>query len=777
MRFGKKLRNSVYPKWKGQYMDYAKLKALLRENEEEDSKWTETDESQFCDEILNVQLEKVAAFQQETFKSLEQRANACADKLKDLVPEDGKAKTKGDITNGRFKEIEGELDEIINETKELKKYSNINYTAFLKIVKKHDRKRGNNYKIRPMMMMSLSKRPFNTESGYSPLLNKLSIMYYAVRQQLDESETAPEASASEAQSQIQNGERYTAYKFWVHPDNLLEVKTFILRRLPVLVYSEQSAKDLENQGDPTLNSLYFDNPEFSLYNQKVDRQVDASSLRIRWFGQFKSGPEFVIEKKMIHENGTSEERKFAIKEKYIQAFIRGEYKMEKAIAKMERQGQPEAKIQEFRDTVTDIQKFIIEKELQPILRANYTRTAFQKPLDDKVRISIDTCLAFIREDAIDPDRPCRNPENWHRLDIDEGAMVYPFTNVNKGEISRFPYSILEIKVKEEIAKKHPQWVEDLMASHLVHKAPRFSKFVHGVASLFEDNVNNLPFWLSELETDIRKDPQAAFDEEEERKAKRRENEQVVGSLLGATPKPSSSFRAAVSSPLGKSYMAERMAAEERAGKRSDFSGRNKSRSEDNIEEEGGEDDGENSNAGAYGTMSSMFPSFSLSRYAQARRERNVVLPPGVTKPTQLIKDSGPLQVEPKVWLANERTFLKWQHICVLLGVLAVSLYNTAGQNRVAEIFGFIYLAIAIFAGVWGTVMHRVRRNMIVERSGKDFDNMIGPMVVSFALMMSLILNFYFQYHAAMERLNEPVHGNVTVIATHPQNMEVKVELI
>ncbi|KAK0122111.1 Phosphate metabolism transcription protein [Cadophora gregata] len=775
MRFGKKLRNTAYPKWKGQYMDYAKLKAMLRENEEDDSKWTETDENKFCDEILNVQLEKVAAFQQETFKSLEQRANACADKLKDLVPEDGKA--KGDITTGRFKEIETELDEIINETKELKKYSNINYTAFLKIVKKHDRKRGNNYKIRPMMLMSLSKRPFNTESGYSPLLNKLSIMYYAVRQQLDETEATPATSASEAQSQIQNGERYTAYKFWVHPDNLLEVKTYILRRLPVLVYSEQSAKDLENQGDPTLNSLYFDNPEFSLYNQKVDRQVDASSLRIRWFGQFKSGPEFVIEKKMIHENGTSEERKFAIKEKYIQAFIRGEYKMEKAVAKMERQGQPAAKIQEFKDTVVDIQKFIIEKELQPVLRANYTRTAFQKPLDDKVRISIDTCLAFIREDAIDPDRPCRNPENWHRLDIDEGAMTYPFTNVNKGEISRFPYSILEIKVKEEVAKKHPQWVEDLMASHLVHKAPRFSKFVHGVASLFEDNVNNLPFWLSELETDIRRDPQAAFEEEEERKAKRRENEQVVGSLLGATPKASSSFRAAVSSPLGKSYMAERMAAEERAGKRSDFSSRSKSQNDNSIGEEGEDEEGESSNAGAYGTMSSIFPSFSLSRYAQSRRERNVILPPGVTKPKQLIKDSGPLQVEPKVWLANERTFLKWQHICVLLGVLAVSLYNTAGKNRVAEIFGFIYLAIAIFAGIWGTVMHRVRRNMIVERSGKDFDNMIGPMVVSFALMMSLILNFYFQYHAAMERLNEPVHGNVTITTAAPLRTDVKIELL
>jgi SPX domain protein involved in polyphosphate accumulation len=117
-----------------------------------------------------------------------------------------------------------------------------------------------------------------------------------------------------------------------------------VRRLPSLVYSEQSSKSLEAQGDPTLNSLYFDNPEFTLYNQKVDRQVDASSLRVRWFGQLKDQPELVIEHKVIHENGTSEEKRFPIKEKYIQSFISGEYKMEKSVEKMQKQGQSEAKI-------------------------------------------------------------------------------------------------------------------------------------------------------------------------------------------------------------------------------------------------------------------------------------------------------------------------------------------------------------------------------------------------------------------------------------------------
>jgi uncharacterized membrane protein YidH (DUF202 family) len=385
----------------------------------------------------------------------------------------------------------------------------------------------------------------------------------------------------------------------------------------------------------------------------------------------------------------------------------------------------------------DIQKFIRDNDLQPVLRANYTRTAFQKPLDDRVRISIDTSLAFIREDAIDQDRPCRDPDRWHRTDIESNSMVYPFSNIRQGEINRFPFSILEVKIKDDGVSKYPQWVEELMASHLVHKAPRFSKFVHGVAALFEDNVNSLPFWLSELETDIRKDPQAAFDEEEQRKAKRAENEHVVGSFLG-TPRAgaaSAGYKAAVSSPLAKSYMQERLAAEERADQRSDISKiGDRNRAEDNGEP----------STGGYGTMSSVFPSFSLSRYAKSRRERQVVLPPGVTKPTLLIKDSGPLQVEPKVWLANERTFLKWQHICILLGTLAVALYNAAGRNTIAKAFGFTYLAIAVFAGGWGVMMHRYRRELIVARSGKDFDNLLGPMVVSVAMVVALILNFYFQ---------------------------------
>lgn len=765
MRFGKTLKQSVYGPWRDKYIDYGKLKSILREDrpDDEDEPWTEDDENRFCDEIFNTQLEKVAQFQEEKMQELRQRVDTAFDKLRDLPPADSENKDKPTdaALAQRLKDLEAELDGITNEVKELQKYSSLNYTGFLKIVKKHDRKRGDRYKIRPIMQVSLSKRPFNSEQGYSPLLNKLSLMYFAIRQHLEENAPAEPYLDPESQPETHNGEKYTAYKFWVHPDNLLEVKTYILRRLPTLVYSQQSAKEWDGDEDPTITSLYFDSPNFQMYNRKVDRETEASSLRLRWYGQLRQKPDIVLEQKIIHDNGTSEERKFPIKEKYIKPYLDGEYKMEKSIQKMERQGQSTADVDEFRSTADAIQDYIRSNKLQPVIRANYVRTAFQKPGDDRIRVSIDTDIAFIREDTLDRDRPCRDPQNWHRTDIDDSNMTYPFKNINQSEVSRFPYAVLEIKLKEDQNRKRPVWVTDLMASHLVHPCPRFSKFMHGVASLFEDYVNRLPFWLPDLDIDIRKDPQTAFEEEEAKRANRAQNEQVVGSFLGT--KLGNSFKPSRSSPVAKSYLAERVAAESSGAKAQTPASGATDRTPTGVTPAAGELQGSGSSQqqqngrGDYGTMtlSSVFPGFSLSKYSKAMRLKraqreggggrrgSVTLPPGVEEPTEWIKNSGPLQIEPKVWLANERTFLRWQHICVLLGGLAISLYTAAGRDTVAEWIAIGFILTAAFSGGWGYFLLHSRRRMIIERSGKDFDNFLGPLVVSVALMVALILNFSF----------------------------------
>ncbi|KAJ4307150.1 Phosphate metabolism transcription protein [Collariella sp. IMI 366227] len=724
MRFGKTLRQSVYAPWKDKYIDYAKLKSILREDkpDDEDEPWTEDDENRFCDEIFNTQLEKVAEFQAEKIEELRRRIDDAFETLKELPPaEDGKEPIDAD--KQRLKDLEAKLDTITNEVKELQKYSNLNYTGFLKIVKKHDRKRGDRYKIRPIMMVSLAQRPFNSDQAYSPLLNKLSLMYFAIRQHLEEPGAAPDAYPADPDSQPEThkGEKYTAHKFWVHPDNLLEVKTYILRRLPALVYSEQSAKEVDGQHDPTITSLYFDNSKFDIYSKKVEREMEASSLRLRWYGQLSAKPDIFFEQKLLHDNGSSEERRFIIKEKYVKSFLDGEYHMEKTVQKMERQGRTAEDIAEFKSTADAIQEFVRENKLEPLVRANYVRTAFQKPGDDRVRIAIDTDIAFIREDTLDRNRPCRDPKEWHRLDIDNSNMTYPFSNINQSEVSRFPYAVLEIKLKEDTTRgKRPSWIQDLMASHLVHPCPRFSKFVHGTASLFEDYVNRLPFWLSDLDTDIRKDPQVAFEEEEERRARRAETEQVVGSFLGTKL---GSYKPSRSSPVAKSYLADRYAADQQqqTPKSPYFPS--------SAAAAAGDEAGEPSHATPqsptepatlnYGTLSSIFPGgFSLSKYSRAKQAREArgsvaSLPPGVVEPKEWIKNAGPLQIEPKVWLANERTFLKWQHICVLLGGLAV--------------MGGVFIGVAVFVGV-ELLGGEEEAEMIVQRSGKDFDFLAGPLV-------------------------------------------------
>lgn len=189
MRFGKTLQGSIYDPWKSKYIDYSKLKRLLREDGHDDGAgpaepnrhaWTEEDEGAFVDELVNVQLEKVNAFHDETFKSLRDRTSECESEVQKIAAsekndESGdsqpQAITAADAhqTLPELLEKLEKLDAITKEINELEKYSRINFTGFLKAAKKHDRRRGSQYRVRPLLQVRLAALPFNSED-YSPLL-------------------------------------------------------------------------------------------------------------------------------------------------------------------------------------------------------------------------------------------------------------------------------------------------------------------------------------------------------------------------------------------------------------------------------------------------------------------------------------------------------------------------------------------------------------------------------------------------------------------------------
>ena len=759
MRFGKTLKKSIYPPWADKYIDYDKLKQLLRERDIKNSgdpdaqPWTDKDEEAFVQELINVQLDKVNAFQSETSKQLRQRTEACDAKLRPLLPDEhGRHEVEDEEKRREIaSEVLGELDSITKEVSELEKYSRINFTGFLKAAKKHDRKRGSQYRVRPLLQVRLSQHPFNSED-YSPLLNRLSAMYTFARQVLTH-EPAETTAVSGPDGRAAN-DIFISYKFWVHSDNIVEVKTHILRRLPVLLYNPTGSKELDvSQPDPTITSIYFDNPQFDLYNKKVTRTANAESLRLQWSGDLKDKPAIFLEKKIVTDDQSGRNVRIPLKEKHVNEFLKGEYRFEKHIHRLEDQARGEShEAENLKRNVEELSSFIKENNLQPMLRANFRRTAFQIPGDDRIRISLDTDLALIREDALDPERPCRDPNDWHRRDIDDNGMQYPFESINENEIVRFPHALLEIKLRQ--GARNIEWLNDLMVSHLVKETPRFSKFVHGVAQLFEDNINTFPFWLSELENDIRRDTETAFQEEQERMAKLAEDQIAVGSYLGG-PRGSPQQQGLAGSPMSRigsisgppiidprgsvSGPGRAAAAKQQAEAQAREA---REQRQDRLAVPDGQDRSR-SPGGSF--LSGLVPSFSMSRYARAHRAQKQKLPAGVSPPEIWIKDAGPVRVESKVWLANQRTYVKWQHIAILLASLSLALYNAAGEdNQVAQLLAIVYLFFAAFASVWGWYMYHTRARLIRQRSGKDLDNLFGPIVVCVGLAGALLLNFAFR---------------------------------
>ena len=539
----------------------------------------------------------------------------------------------------------------------------------------------------------------------------------------------------------------------------MEVKTFILRRLPLLVYDSEPRQkpSARHNPDPTVTNLYFDDSSFTSYMNKLERATSATSLRLRWYGKFNEQSEVAFEKKVTNfiENAEDVETRFMIKKKYVKDFLEGKYSMEKNVKKMRDGAKNDAEIRSYQEPIKEIQNMIQERDLSPgnislqdlyadvVLRVTYTRAAFQIPGDDSVRINLDHDIALIREDALDEDRPCRDPNDWHRRDIDDPGDEYPFPHVRKGEISRFPYAVLEIKTsrREQVppgtsdnngtnhphfhpSDKDPQWVSDLMKSHLVKEAPRFSKYAHGVSVLFESYVNLLPFWLSEMDEDIRRDPRELYEEQQERR-KSGAQKVIWGPRQSLPTSGSESSRS--KSSKGKQPALDELPPVPKI----------------TVTEtsESSEDTGPKGLRTVRSLLSLVKP---IS--PGGRSHSPVRLPPGVRKPTSFLKNQGPIKVETKVWLANERTFIKWMHVSTLMATLSLALYNGAASvgNSLASNLGAVYVLISVTAAIWAYYVYMRRAKEIRDRSPKHMDDRIGPILVGIALIVALSANFVFK---------------------------------
>ncbi|ORY45636.1 hypothetical protein BCR33DRAFT_697168 [Rhizoclosmatium globosum] len=383
----------------------------------------------------------------------------------------------------RLSHLDHEIGRVSQEVKDLAYFSGLNFTAVKKILKKHDKNRSS-YPLTSKYSSFLNSKPFN-ETTYDTLIIRLSDLWDQVRYIHGNASSMDKANGVDQQNIVRK-----TTKYWVHPDNVVDIKVLVLKHLPVLIFK----KGVSN--DPALNSIYFDNDDLDLYRERMKREEGAQNLRFRWYGDRTKTDEVWVERKTHHEDWTAQKsikERFPIKEKHMNDYLAGRYKIADAVAELRAKGKKKEKdLQDMQKLGDEVQQMVLNQKLKPMIRTSYNRTAFQLPADARVRISLDTDLTLVREDGFE-----RNQGNWRRMETG-----FPFKELPKEDVIYFPYAVLEIKLQTQSGQEAPQWAVDLANSHLVEEVPKFSKFHHAIANFHVDKVDKVPFWFYQMDRSI-----------------------------------------------------------------------------------------------------------------------------------------------------------------------------------------------------------------------------------------------------------------------------------
>lgn len=642
--------------------------------------------------------------------------------------------------------------------------------------------------LKPVFATRLRQKPFYKDN-YDAFVLKLSRLYDLVR-----TRGKPVKGDSAAGGKQQNFVRNTT-KYWVHKDNLTELKLIILKHLPVLVFN--ASKEFK-QEDLAITSIYFDNTDtWELYEGRLKKTEGAEAIRLRWYGGMDTETVF-IERKTHREDWTGEESvkaRFKLKEKNVNAYLRGELTPEKIFEKERREGRrSEEAIASDEQLAREIQYRILTRNLVPVTRSFYHRTAFQLPGDARVRISLDTELTMVREDNLDGKQ--RAGANWRRMDI---GVDHPFPQLPDEDKELFPYGVLEVKLQTQAGQDPPQWIRQLTSSHLVEAVPKFSKYIHGTAKLNPSRINLLPYWAPQMDVDIRKPVSHKFgierpgasddvstsgnlddDSDDELPAVDGQvDDDGIARLREARDvmeqndlQRSRDYGTIVNEGPNALDVEERIAAQPIA--------------DDYIYDSDSEDENDLEDARRVGgwhyhqalikhTAKSAGDALSNAIWTLIPRPRatdvgnggfQLGVPswkqPGEVKRFKAPKGkrkslngydswilanlrSGihvPVRVEPKVQLATERTFLSWLEFSIILGSIAATLLNFGDSLALAGAWAFTIVACCAMFYSAGLYLWRVR--MIRRRRAVTYHDKWGPTLLCLGLLAAIGVSFGFR---------------------------------
>jgi SPX domain protein involved in polyphosphate accumulation len=447
MKYGKCLRKEQIPQFQRYYLDYKMLKRQLKGLTTADEN-LENASNQFM-KAVHGELEKVNRFSTDKVSELRNTLLKSSETLFGRSVE----------TLSVLSDLEERADEFGNDLVNVETFVMQNFTGFVKIMKKHDKKTGKMQS--PWFLARLVREPFY-KVHLDDVLIALSDMYSRIRALRSDSGSTAGTEWVAPDSFVRK-----TTKYWVRCEHVLLVKKIIVKHLPLLIYgrkepgrplSHSFAKPKEGHkkviSDSNLiSSVYFDTDDLELYHQRLERADGATAIRFRWYGAHgHHDKEIFIERKIHHESWSNEQsvkERFGLFQRHCEDFIAGKIPRlpeELMIDPRTKQPKPEEALQKANELFGEVQGNIITMGLQPSIRTCYSRSAFQLPYSNKVRISLDTNIRMLNE--------ClpKKEGHWCR-GINDPLM--------ECDVHNFPYAVLEMKLGDADAGP-PEWINDLI---------------------------------------------------------------------------------------------------------------------------------------------------------------------------------------------------------------------------------------------------------------------------------------------------------------------------
>ena len=484
-------------------------------------------------------------------------------------------------------------------------------------------------------------------------------------------------------------------------EDISRVKYIVLQHLPVFLQNTM-AGETDSQ---LVNSVYLDNHSMELYHGRLNKTPGAIALRFRWYGTGSPSVVFV-ERKTHRESWAGElsvKERFIIKDDQVQSLLDGNFDTNKEISRMREKGKSEEDIKEWSDLAQEVIQAITSKQLVPTMRTQYMRTAFQIPFDATVRISLDTNLCMISERSDEVTSGTR----WYRD---------PTKSVPLNEITRFPHAILgiiinnnyhhyhyhyyyfiEIKLQMQDESKTPTWVQELLESGMLMEVHKFSKFIHGSAVLLPDDVSEIPYWIDDV-TLAQSIQQSG-------------NDEILKNSVGANE-------------YYKQLLPHDSDGVAKVRKLAEMTKKQPPPPNRLVEVES--------------LYDSQTDDECLAQWCELMEESD-------------ISHVTIQKVEPKVFLANERTFIKWLQMAVVLSSFSIGILAFASKTSSSQYFAVSLLPMSLMFIAYALRTFLWRGKLIKNRDATRWDDPVGPILLTSLLIIALVVHFLYTLYNVLHK--------------------------